>query len=1075
MTQRSPQFSLSYGFTFQDLLSLKGLERVQAAFETYLAEQYPHEITPYRSALDSGQATSEQLLLWAQVLEDFLATLFQCQPQVSALQDSDRDLAAVHRVKRTFIQRRVLKSDVSVNTDIDLQDLRSRFSQYVTDTVKCESDVQDHDIAHAIENWLNEPGSYREELTLAEQYCSVIMALGKGHQFYQDHHDASGLFDVPRKRNLFHLLPEGKEAKSRQRDGFALTDHGVSSSYAVTESHYCLICHDREKDSCRTGLKDGDAHKHNDLGRHLHGCPLDQKISEMSALKQKGFNLAALAMIMIDNPLVALTGHRICNDCSTSCIFQNQDPVDIPGMESQILRAVLSLSWGVEIYGLLMRWNPIRVDNPVPSQETGRSILVVGQGPAGIAMSYYMAQQGHQITAIDGLKIEDLDPNLLTKPIYSFQEISEDLEKRSLDGFGGVAEYGITSRWNKNFLKLIRIHLERYKNYVLKGGIRFGSSLLPTEAEEAFDHIALCLGAGAPKILPLENNLSRGIRQASDFLMSLQLTGAYKSNSAIGLDVHLPIVVIGGGLTAIDTATESLAYYRQQIEQFLSQLERENLSTQDLSLAPDDEERAMIWVKHAKAIREELLKDHPNVNQLLQSWGGATILYRKDLTQAPSYRLNHDEIIKAMEEGVRITPHVVPKRFEVDKAGHVIGVVGNGPEGTVMMPAGSVFIAAGTKPNTTLRKEHPEIFSTRGQHFVSDTELGHCFIDAGPERKGLYSFHGDTHPEFSGSVVKAIASAKLGSKSIHDLLSRQEYDKEVDLASSIDLEGYEAFITDTKQLSPDITRMVIKAPQAARHYKTGQYFKVQLSHVSIGAGDGWYSDPVALCPLTVEAKTGMVTFVIRRKGASTHILSNLEPGQRIELIGPAGQPLPLYKKKSVCLIGHGVNQSILVCYANQLQDLGCHVTYVSSFTDPDDDIFELDNKIAADEYHKIIENDLQGLQNKLENMDFLRFDHVLVAAIAPVLKTIRGVLEPLLREKDPSRVTAMALTSMQCMMKEICAQCLQRHENPDTGEVSYVYSCDHQLQPLKLVDMSFLERRLQQNPITEAMTSRQVR
>ena len=83
-----------------------------------------------------------------------------------------------------------------------------------------------------------------------------------------------------------------------------------------------------------------------------------------------------------------------------------------------------------------------------------------------------------------------------------------------------------------------------------------------------FDHIALCMGAGKPTVLDIPNGLARGVRAASDFLMALQLTGAAKFSSIANLQVRLPVVVIGGGLTAIDTATESLAYYVRQVEKF---------------------------------------------------------------------------------------------------------------------------------------------------------------------------------------------------------------------------------------------------------------------------------------------------------------------------------------------------------------------------------------------------------------------------------------------------------------------------------------------------------------------------
>ena len=64
-----------------------------------------------------------------------------------------------------------------------------------------------------------------------------------------------------------------------------------------------------------------------------------------------------------------------------------------------------------------------------------------------------------------------------------------------------------------------------------------------------------------------------GIRAASDFLMALQLTGAFKKSSIVNLMLRLPAIVIGGGLTAIDTSTEALAYYPVQVEKLLDSFE----------------------------------------------------------------------------------------------------------------------------------------------------------------------------------------------------------------------------------------------------------------------------------------------------------------------------------------------------------------------------------------------------------------------------------------------------------------------------------------------------------------------
>ena len=92
--------------------------------------------------------------------------------------------------------------------------------------------------------------------------------------------------------------------------------------------------------------------------------------------------------------------------------------------------------------------------------------------------------------------------------------------------------------------------------------------------ELGFDHIAIATGAGKPTIIDLKNNLIRGIRKASDFLMALQLTGAAKVSSLANLQVRLPAGVIGGGLTAIDTATELMAYYPIQVEKLLTRYEQ---------------------------------------------------------------------------------------------------------------------------------------------------------------------------------------------------------------------------------------------------------------------------------------------------------------------------------------------------------------------------------------------------------------------------------------------------------------------------------------------------------------------
>ncbi len=147
----------------------------------------------------------------------------------------------------------------------------------------------------------------------------------------------------------------------------------------------------------------------------LAGCPLEEKISEFHKLRADGWPLAALAIICVDNPLVAGTGHRICNDCMKSCIYQKTDPVDIPQAETRILKDVLALPWGFEIYSLLTRWNPLDLRRPLPRAATGRRALVVGMGPAGFTLAHHLLNDGHTVVGIDGLKIEPLEPGAVRR------------------------------------------------------------------------------------------------------------------------------------------------------------------------------------------------------------------------------------------------------------------------------------------------------------------------------------------------------------------------------------------------------------------------------------------------------------------------------------------------------------------------------------------------------------------------------------------------------------------------------------------------------------------------------------
>jgi hypothetical protein len=89
--------------------------------------------------------------------------------------------------------------------------------------------------------------------------------------------------------------------------------------------------------------------------------------------------------------------------------------------------------------------------------------------------------------------------------------------------------------------------------------------------------------------------------------------------------------------------------------------------------------------------------------------------------------------------------------------------------------------------------------------------------------------------------------------------------------------------------------------------------------------------------------------------------------------------------------------------------------------------------------------------------------------MAAVALARHGVLAPYLKK---GHVAIGSINSpMQCMMKEICAQCLQPHVDPATGKTTYVFSCFNQDQPLDQVDFGALAQRLAQNGVQEKLTA----
>jgi NADPH-dependent glutamate synthase beta subunit-like oxidoreductase/NAD(P)H-flavin reductase len=1147
-TNSMPDLKLAYDLCFEDLYRNEGLNRIDTAFLDHVKDidsDLAERLVQARSEPDAldDKSTSDLFLDLAPHVDDFIAHLFTIEGEARALAERHHDLAPLFACKRLFVQRQAakkIKADEAETID------GAALEQELTPLLG--GNFNQLTFAKTVMNWLDDEDANTGALDLARRYAAWAFHTTAG----KARHSADVLFKGPEKVDflnlveaetihehgvdILHLPPEAQHP----RDGFALTDQGCDLVGALDQANYCVICHDRGKDSCSRGIRDKHtgAFASNELKVPQAGCPLEEKISEMHKVKADGHALAALAIIAIDNPMTAGTGHRICNDCMKACIYQKQEPVDIPQAETRTLKDVLELPWGFEIYSLLTRWNPLNLSRPFPAADTGYKVLVVGQGPAGFTLAHYLMNEGHTVVAIDGAKIEPLESALsgITQsgmrvkfePVHSFAAIEEPLDERVMAGFGGVAEYGITVRWNKNFLKAIRILLERRANYTLYGGVRFGGTITADSAfEMGFDHIALCIGAGKPTVLGIPNGLARGVRQASDFLMALQLTGAAKKNSVANLNIRMPVVVIGGGLTAIDTATEALAYYVNQVEKFLARYEEIQGNGANPGWTEEEQGFADEFLEHGRAIRDErqaaAAQDRaPNFSPLLTSWGGATIAYRRRMIDSPSYTLNHEEITKAFEQGIHFCEMVSPIAIEIDDHGHVQALKlelqeideHNRPNATghvIAMSARSILIAAGTQPNTVIAREYPGFTELDGKYFQAEDEDGNNVTpewSAKPEKAQVtmkvnddnhsITFFGDLHPSFAGNVVKAMASAKQGYPVINRQLAKNPPSaiSSAGLVEQLD-DGLRARVVEVIRLTPNIVEVILHAPMAAQGFKPGQFFRLQNFEANARRLDGTVlgMEGQALTGAWVDREKGLVATIVLEMGGSSSLCELLEPGEHVILMGPSGAPTETPGDETVVLVGGGLGNAVLFSIGQALREAGSKVLYFAAYKGCGDR-YHIDNIEAAadtiiwccdeapgfearrDGDKTFVGNVVQAMTayatGELGDIPISMKDanRMLVIGSDVMMKAVTDARHGILKEHlDPAHTAIGSINSpMQCMMKEICAQCLQLHKDPETGEETIVFSCFNQDQALDHVVFASLQQRLRQNAVQEKLT-----
>ena len=613
-------------------------------------------------------------------------------------------------------------------------------------------------------------------------------------------------------------------------------------------------------------------------------------------------------------------------------------------------------------------------------------------------------------------------------------------------------------------------------------------------------------------MLDIPNGLARGVRAASDFLMALQLTGAAKEDSLANMQLRLPVVVIGGGLTAIDTATESLAYYVVQVRKFLDRYETlaKEIGENAVRANWDDQEREIAeeYLAHARALRAAPPEKHI---ELLRHWGGVTIAYRRRLVDSPSYTLNHEEVEKALEEGIWFAEGLTPVAVDVDNFGAVKGIRLKDAAAEHWLPAHTLFVAAGTQPNTVLAREDAAHFPLEGkyfaacdadgkpvkpQHSTSKPATPNVLLAKQPDGR-FVSYFGDVHPSFFGNVVKAMGSAKQGYPIISKVLnSRPAVLKENFFAHLSD--QLNATVHKVERLTPTIVEVVIRAPLAAKKFQPGQFYRLQNFETLAPVIDHtrMQMEGLAMTGAWVDREKGLVSIIALEMGGSSDLCAMLKPGEPVILMGPTGTPTEIVAGETIVLCGGGLGNAVLFSIGAAFRAAGSKVLYFAGYKKVADRYKVTDIENAADtvvwccdeepgfkpgrpQDRSFVGNIVQAMDAYAEGRlgaPSIRLDDCdrLIAIgsdrmMAGVAKARHDVLKPHLK---PAHFAIGSINSpMQCMMKEICAQCLQQHRDPVTGETSYVFSCFNQDQPLDSVDFKGLNERLKQNSLAEKLSA----
>jgi glutamate synthase (NADPH/NADH) small chain len=241
------------------------------------------------------------------------------------------------------------------------------------------------------------------------------------------------------------------------------------------------------------------------------GCPLGNIIPDWNDFLYRDKLHDALVRLHSTNNFPEFTGLVCPAPCEAACVLGiNDDPVTIKQIEWEIIRHGWEAGWVVP---------------QKPERRTGRSVAVVGSGPAGLAAAQQLNRAGHTVTLF---------------------------EKN--DRVGGLLRYGIPDFKLEKWIIDRRLEQMREEGISFQTGVHVGTDLSAAELRRSFDAVLLCLGSEQPRDLPVPGRELGGVHFAMEFLTQQNRRGAgdaVPEEQAI-LATGRHVVILGGGDTGSD-------------------------------------------------------------------------------------------------------------------------------------------------------------------------------------------------------------------------------------------------------------------------------------------------------------------------------------------------------------------------------------------------------------------------------------------------------------------------------------------------------------------------------------------